>query len=113
MIARRSILLALLLFLAGSAVVILVREEHSRLNRSVRGEEFQRLLGGIGFGPAVNLSECAFGFDPRLDCTCSQAHGAIPGGACFCPRHGGALFSYPPLNRVPAYLEEDARAGTP
>ena len=104
MTSRRCVLAAILLFLATSATVVLVTE-YSRRRHSDHREAFQRLLGGIGFGPALDLSECVFGFDPRLDCTCSQGHDAIPGGSCFCPLHGGALFSYPPLD--PKYLSDE------
>lgn len=67
--------------------------------RHSQAKEFQHLVGGLGFGPAVDLSGCAFGFDPRLDANCAFDRGLVPGGACFCPRHAGSLFSYPPLRR--------------
>jgi hypothetical protein len=96
---RNLLLFLALLVLAGAAGAALVFEELARRRASPHGEEFQRLLGGVGFGPAMDLSGCAFGFDPRLDGSCSEDRGSIPGGACFCPRHAGSLFVYPPLQR--------------
>lgn len=55
-----------------------------------RAAEFQRLIGGLGFGPALHLDGCAAGFDPRLDADCAWQRGPVPGGRCFCPRHAGA-----------------------
>lgn len=56
-----------------------------------RAGEFQRLVGGLGFGPAVNLEQCEFGFDPRLCSTCDHDLGPIPGGIFFCPDHAGTV----------------------
>lgn len=94
--SRGSGLLLALLLLTYAAVAVLVAEDRTGGGRS---EEFQRLVGGLGFGPAVDLSGCAFGLDPRLEGTCSEEVGPVPGGACFCPRHSASLFSYPPLHR--------------
>jgi len=100
-------LLIVLLLLAGAAGAVLVME--SRAHRGeAHAEEFQRLVGGVGFGPALDLSGCAFGFDPRLDGSCAEEDGPVPGGACFCPRHAGSLFCYPPVPR-----EEGAHASPP
>ena len=64
--------------------------------------EFQRLVGGLGFGPAADPSRCAFCFDPRLSPSCPHDLGPVPGGACFCPYHGCSVFSYPPEGRAGA-----------
>ena len=64
--------------------------------------EFQRLVGGLGFGPAADPSRCAFCFDPRLSPSCPHDFGPVPGGACFCPYHGCSVFSYPPEGRAGA-----------
>jgi hypothetical protein len=85
--------LTLLLLVVASAAV-LVAEDRSLAHT----EEFQRLVGGLGFGPALDLSGCAFGFDPRLDGGCAEECGPVPGGASFCPHHAGSVFSYPPLS---------------
>ncbi len=90
-------LLVVLLLLVAGAGAVLVREGRAQAQRQAHAEEFHRLTGGVGFGPALDLSGCAFGFDPRLDGTCAEDFGPVPGGACFCPRHAGSVFFYPPL----------------
>jgi len=102
---RGTRLMAALLLLAGTAGAVLVGEGLAERRRPTRAEPFQRLVGGLGFGPALDLSGCAFGLDPRLDGDCGEECGAVPGGACFCPRHAGALFEYAP---PPDRGEDDA-----
>ncbi len=92
-------LIAVLILLAGAAGAVLLGEEMAFRHRASRGEQFQRLVRGVGFGPALDLSGCAFGFDPRLDGSCSEDSGPVPGGACFCPRHAGSVFEYAPLEQ--------------
>jgi hypothetical protein len=84
--------------LAAAAGALYLFEARAQRRREGQSEAFQRLVGGLGFGPAVDLDGCPFGFDPRLDGSCSQQRGPIPGGACFCPRHAGSLFPYRPLD---------------
>ena len=58
-------------------------------------------------GPALDLSGCAFGLDPRLDGSCSEQSGPVPAGACFCPRHAESALYYAPLTRgTPLPAEE-------
>jgi len=85
--------------LAGFAVYLLVSDTSLQDRRAARAEEFQRLVGGLGFGPALDLSRCPNSFDPRLDDGCGDDDGPIAGGARYCPHQGGAIFSYPPLER--------------
>jgi hypothetical protein len=82
----KSLAIALLI-LAAAVGAILITESDSRDRRDRQAESFQRLVGGVGFGPALDLSGCAYGFDPRLDERCSEERGPIPAGDCFCPRH--------------------------
>ena len=49
------------------------------------GAAFQGLVGGLGLGPAVDLSRCASDFDPRIDPGCSLRHDPLP--LAFCPSH--------------------------
>lgn len=63
-----------------------------------RSAAFQRLVGGLGCGPATDLSQCGFSFDPRLERECSFQFGPAPGGRCFCPFHASAInVGDPPL----------------
>jgi hypothetical protein len=48
---------------------------------------FQRLTGGLGLGPAVDLSRCAAEFDPRAGATCSFRHDPAVLASRFCPPH--------------------------
>jgi hypothetical protein len=91
--SRTSTLFSILLFLLGASIAVLIAENR----RPAHGESFQRLVGGLGFGPALELSDDAFAFDPRLDGVCEQDYVPLAGGSCFCPRHTLSLFFYPPL----------------
>jgi hypothetical protein len=83
-------LLGLLLLLAGA---VLAREEHTRSREECIAREFQILLHGTGLGPAVDLSGCAFAFDPRLAGRCPQDLGPLPLGGAYCPYHTLSPFS--------------------
>jgi hypothetical protein len=107
-----AILLVLTLVLALGAGFVLAVEAITEARRAARSEEFQRLVGGLGFGPAVEMGQCAFSFDPRLGCGCPFDHEPIPGGAHFCPQHGCSILYYPPLRPAalaPTKAEPDAR----
>ncbi len=93
------LLLALLLLVAAAGSVLLAQGQRQR--HEARAREFHRLVGGLGFGPALDLSDCPFGLDPRLDGACGEDRGPVPNGRCFCPRHAGSLFPYPSLKRRP------------
>jgi hypothetical protein len=94
------------LLLFGATAAILVSEERIRRRQQAHAEEFQRLVGGVGFGPATDLSGCVFSFDPRLDGSRSLDYGPIPGGSCFYPQHASSVFFYRPLVRETALPEE-------
>jgi hypothetical protein len=109
--SRTSSLFAALLLLVGASTAVLIVENRPQRLRDDRAEQFQHLVGGLGFGPAMDLSSCAFAFDPRLDSGCRQEDGPIPGGSCFCPRHAGSIFYYPPLEHgAPLPDERDGDA---
>ena len=93
--SRSRLLSYALVFLVGACAAVQVLERVADRRRRSATESFQKLVGGLGFGPALDLSDCAFGFDPRLDGSCSASVGPLPGAGCFCGRHGG-LFSYLP-----------------
>jgi hypothetical protein len=100
----------LILGLAISAGVLSAVEERSQREREAANEEFQRLVGGLGFGPAVDVTSCPFCFDPRLDSDCQQDQGPIPGGGCFCPLHANSVFTYPSLAPAEPPQEGDGDA---
>jgi len=85
----------LALVVAAGAVLALDAPRQER--QGERTEQFQRLVGGLGFGPALDLTECAASFDPRVCPSCPHDRGPIPGGTYFCPQHACSVFYYPPL----------------
>jgi hypothetical protein len=96
--ARAGVLFASLLLLVGAAAAVLIAEEREPSLRRAPAESFQHLVGGLGFGPSLDLADCAFTLDPRLDAGCDQDRGPIPGGSCYCPRHAGSVLHYPSLD---------------
>jgi hypothetical protein len=113
---RQALFAALLAVLAGVACLLVALDDwegeapessfaprKSALTRSERrlsrppAEEFQCLVGGLGLGPAVDLSRCGFSFDPRLCPDCPLNHEPVPGGIYFCPQHACSILYYPPL----------------
>jgi hypothetical protein len=103
--ARDRRLAVTLLLLTGAAGTVLAAE--GLAGGGQRAEGFQRLVGGLGFGPALDLGDCPLAFDPRLDGACGADFGVVAGGACFCPRHAGTNLS-PPLPPLrPAEGDED------
>jgi hypothetical protein len=86
-----------LTLLAGVIVGVDSREQGD----PERSMEFQHLVGGLGFGPAVDLASCPNSFDPRLSCRCPREFGPIPGGGYFCPEHACSIFYYRGLDSMP------------
>jgi hypothetical protein len=90
-----------ILILTLGACGILAVESRDRSAEAARAREYQHLVGGLGFGPALDLSRCACSFDPRLCHHCPADLGPIPGGGCFCPQHACSIFYYPALDAAP------------
>jgi hypothetical protein len=59
-----------------------------------QAREFHGLVGGLGFGPALDLEGCEFSFDPRICPGCACDFGHVPGAAFFCPYHANSLIDY-------------------
>jgi hypothetical protein len=91
-------IIALALTIAAVAILL---EGQQTPTREARACEFQGLVGGLGLGPAVDLSRCAFSFDPRLCRHCPADVGPIPGGGCFCAEHGCSILYYRALQTAP------------
>ncbi len=89
----RWLVTGLLALATLSAGVIVAQLSVTRDDDAQRREEFQSLVQGLGFGAAVDLAECEFGFDPRLRPACSQREGAVPCGFFLCSRHAGCVTS--------------------
>ena len=91
-----SVVLTAISILPALAVTLVAADFWPSPGRAERAEDFQRLVGGLGFGPALDVTRCARSFDPRLAPCCSDEGGPIPGGVFFCPHHAAAVFYYPP-----------------
>jgi hypothetical protein len=110
--AMRHLITVLMVVFFGAAGVLVTGDSLAPAAGNGHAEELQQLVGGLGCGPAVDLSRCAFSFDPRLCPDCSLQHAPIPGGVYFCSQHGcSILYCRPPMmtGRVvpPASAEED------
>lgn len=105
---KARILLICIAVSALSSSAVVVSEALTQDDTIARRNEFQSLVHGLGFGPAVDLSHCSFSFDPRLAGACSQQTGPIPGGSFLCPMHTNCATGYPHL--LPArHTETEAR----
>lgn len=80
------------MFFAASAVML--TETHRDSVSAGRSREFQQMLGGLGFGPAIDLSRCTLAFDPRLGPICDSQLSPIPGGQFACPHHTCSVFDF-------------------
>jgi hypothetical protein len=85
-----------LVVLTLSAAGIVVSESLARRDVAA-ADEFQSLVRGLGLGSCVDLSQCGFSFDPRLERACSQVEGPVPAGFFLCSRHMGSATGCPPL----------------
>ncbi len=85
-----------LIGLSVAAGAILVAESRRNPVASRQSREFQQMVGGLGFGPAIDLSRCTLAFDPRLGPVCDSQLGPIPGGGFVCPYHACSVFDYSP-----------------
>jgi hypothetical protein len=86
-----------LILVTAAATVLDVDANWDRDDQQA-SREFQELVGGLGFGPAVDLSTCSYSFDPRVCSNCPHDLGPIPGGVYFCPQHACSILYYPPVN---------------
>jgi hypothetical protein len=98
-VPQKTVLITILILTLSVGLIIgMESREHGDPERA---REFQHLVGGLGFGPAVDLASCPNSFDPRLCDRCPQEFGPIPGGGCFCPEHACSIFSYRGLDSLP------------
>jgi hypothetical protein len=97
MISKGLLLLSCgLIVLTLAAAAVVGTGAGTNGNRLAQGREFQQLVGGLGSGPAVDLTICPFCFDARLSRGCQWDQEPIPGGVYFCPEHGCSIFYYSP-----------------
>jgi hypothetical protein len=87
-------LVGALALMAGAALLV---DARLASDQPAQSAAFQRLVGGFGFGPALDLSVCPFAFDPRVEDHCGFDDGPLPGGSAMCPCHTASVFFYPSL----------------
>jgi hypothetical protein len=95
-----GILFAALLVTAAAVSCLTLQDHHGGYD-PLKITEFQRLVGGLGLGPATNMSECSMLFDPRIAGTCPYQYEPIPAGRdFFCSRHSCSILTLQkfPLN---------------
>jgi hypothetical protein len=85
-----AILGVIAVVLAGASVLAVAFTSHRNEARTRHEQQFQRLVGGLGMGPSIDLGTCAADFDPRIGAPCSRNLEPVPGAAGFCPHRGGA-----------------------
>ena len=88
-------LLAVALALSAGAVLAVAASASRPPEAQRRSAEFQRLVHGLGFGPAVDLSRCERDLDPRIGDACNARHEPVPAGDAFCGHHRAADPSSP------------------
>ena len=66
--------------------------------RTASSREFQRLVGGLGMGPAITLHLCESSFDTRLAPNWRAAHQPLVCGEYFCPQHASSIFPLRPVD---------------
>jgi hypothetical protein len=101
-----ALLLAAILALALVAIVFIAWDTCVTNQHAERGREFQRLVRGLGLGPAVTLSPCEFSFDARVFPDWRTAHHPIACGEFFCPGHASSVFYLAPLERAADLFSE-------
>src|SRR5688572_18386931 len=82
--------------LAAADLGPIVADPWQAAKRQTRSAAFQRLTGGLGLGPATDLSVCAFAYDPRISPACPAWSGPIAGGGWFCRCHPRVGWDFPP-----------------
>lgn len=92
----RNLLIGIALVTVAATAVLTV--DQFLPARRPHAEEFQRLLGGLGLGPAIDLAGCPMCFDPRVSFICREDVGALPGGRFFCRHHACSVLRLPPIS---------------
>jgi hypothetical protein len=105
----RFLLFGIMLIVVAAAAALTVAS-HAPADRQAHAEKFQRMLGGLGLGPAINLSGCPMCFDARVRFACNEDDGALPGGKFYCRHHALSVLYCPALPLKSAAIgKDDAR----
>ncbi len=88
-----NLILVVLVTLASASLVCWSVGDPYNARRSLNAGEFQRVVGGLGLGPATNWARCAHSFDPRVCGDCEYDQGPLVGRTCFCPWASESIFN--------------------
>lgn len=90
----RQRLLCVIGVLLLAALVALAADPWLERRADPGGDEFQRLVGGLGLGPAVRLSPDEAQFDPRIGAGCPVDYARVPGGGWLGGAEACSVFPY-------------------
>ena len=93
--------------------LLLVADEQRLRTRRQSASSFQKLVGGLGLGPATDWSRCAHSFDQRVSSECYYNAGPVPGGADFCPYHASSVLFMARHPRRPTTTASEEHANHP
>jgi hypothetical protein len=96
---KPHLVLSAIAALGLAVTMVLIEDATAQRRRAQRSEDFQRLVGGLGFGPALDLSRRPNEFDPRLADGSCEDEGRLSGPAMRGPQLSSSIFYYPPLKR--------------
>lgn len=94
-----ALLLSTILALTFVATALVVVDNWFVSGRRAESDEFQRLMGGLGTGPALTMSPCEFSFDTRIASTRPASYHPLICGEYFCPQQTISIFYLRPLPR--------------
>jgi hypothetical protein len=89
------LLIAIVSLVIGAGLILAF---DGRVHRSARTQQYQQLVGGLGFGPVLDLSSGANSFDPRVSNEDHGEVGPIVDGSLFGPQSGCSIFFYRGMN---------------
>jgi hypothetical protein len=92
-------LLALVVGMVLLAAALLLWAQNGGAPEIEQAREFQALTGGLGFGPALDLSSCPPSFDPRLSDDCPASADRLLGRQLVDLERAGSIFYFPQLQR--------------
>lgn len=92
-----TLLLAIILALAGTAIALIAWDVRLARHDEQRSRDFQQLVRGLGLGATLTLSRCEFSFDPRVFPDWRSAHFPLVCSEYYCPLHTGSVFYLRPV----------------
>jgi hypothetical protein len=93
-----NLLLIAIAALVVLAVTIWIHDAVTAKQSEEMSEDFQSLVGGLGFGPALDLSNGSYTYDPRLGDR-AELDEPLPGAAQNGSGNPFSIFSYPRQRR--------------